>query len=123
MRSSSTVQLAALVSVSAEVYLAHLGVSLIARAVEHCHRAEAASGVLWCESQAALPEPLGLPWPHHGTAELGCPSLAAVGEALAGFAFQGSTLKRAQMSPRTRLSSDFPAPCGEKPVLVVGGPA
>lgn len=98
----------------------HFGASLIARAVGHCHGAEAVSDVLWCKSQAVLPKPLGLPWLHRGRADLG---LAAVGRSPGRVCISEEHLKT-QVPPRTRLrSSDHPALCGEKPVLVVGGPA
>lgn len=123
VRSSSTVQLAAPVFVLAEGLAGHFGVSLIARAVGHCHGAEAASGVLWCKSQAVLPKPLGLPWLHHSTAGLGCPTLAAVGRS-PGRVCISEEHPETQVPPRARLRSrDHTALCGEKPVLAVGGPA
>lgn len=72
----------------------HFGASLIARAVGHCHGAEAVSDVLWCKSQAALPKPLGLPWLRRGSTVAGLSwALQQWEEVLAGFAFQRSTQK------------------------------
>lgn len=62
--------------------------------------------------------------PGSTTAQLGwaVPPLQQWGEALAGFAFLEHP--ETQVPPRARLRSrEHPALCGEKPVLVVGGPA